>query len=192
MRVSRTAVKVVWGFAIGLVVFASQLAAQTVLESPSFSNPNLLAAIFMPQKPVRMVDEPVVPSDPGFTRTRHEFRLDARKARIPADWEEFETMYGPASRPGQPTLRFMEKGMYEVNQTLYSLKLFERKINSLLSLEWTMSELGGYDSRSKANELDNFFDHARVKTEFDWDAPIGLYVGVRFQLQCDSIFQFWK
>ena len=86
----------------------------------------------------------------------------------------------------------MEKGMYEVDQTLYSFKLFERKVNSLFNLEWTMRQLSDYDARSRANGLDTFFDHAKVRTDFNWDAPIGLYVGVRFQVKCNSIFQFWK
>jgi hypothetical protein len=193
VRAGRRAVGVGWGLVAGFLVLLDPLAAQTVLESPAFSDPNLLAAIFMPPlKPNRALDEPVTLPDSGFKATRQEFRRDLRRPPIPKDWESFDNQYAPASYPSQPTLRLMEKGMYEVNQTLYGLKLFERKVNSLLSLEWTMRELGGYDPRSKANAPDDFFDHARVKTEFNWDAPIGLYVGVRFQIKCDSIFQFWK
>jgi hypothetical protein len=166
--------------------------AQTAFESPALSDPSLLAAIFAPtsRKPAA-TDQPVVSEKSPFGRVQREFRQPARR-RIPENWEAFEKQFAPEAHPDQPHLQLLENGLYTVNQTIYSIKLFERNINSLLNLEYSLNELRGYDARSKANELDNFFDHAKLKTEFDWDAPIGLYVGVKFQIKCDSIFQFWK
>jgi len=192
MRASRKTVVVGCGLAIGSAVFLNPLVAQTVLESPAFSDPNLMAAIFAPSKPVRTFDEPVTRLDSEYTGMRKEFRLKPRKFPIPKNWEAFDKRFAPEKHNGKPVLQLLENGMYEVNQVVYSVKLFERNVNTLLNFEWSMRELGGYDSRTKANAPDNFFDHAKVKTEFDWDAPVGLYVGVRFQIKCHSIFQFWK
>ena len=188
----RAAVGVGWGLAIGLWVFLNQIVAQTVLESPAFSDPTLLAAIFVPEKPIRSFEEAVTPPSSELTSLHHEFRLKPRRLPIPEDWEEFDRRFSPEQHSGKPTLQLLENGMYQVNQVIYSVKLFERNVNSLLNVEWSLHEISGYDSRTKANELDNVFDHAKVKTEFDWDAPVGLYVGIRFQIKCDSIFQFWK
>jgi hypothetical protein len=192
MRASRNAVAVGCGLAIGCAAFLNQLVAQPALESPAFSDPNLMAAIFAPSKPVRAFDEPVTRLDSDYTGLRKEFRLKPRRVAIPKDWEAFEKQFAPEQHNGRPVLQWIENGMYQVNQIVYSIKLVERNVNSLLNFEWSLHELSGYDPRTKANALDNFFDHARVKTDFDWDAPIGLYVGVRLQVKCDSIFQFWK
>jgi len=192
MRASRKVVAVAGGLVLSILWPSSPTNAQAVLESSSFADPNLLAAIFTPSKSERRAAEVTAPAARDFVDVRHEFSLRPPKYRIPENWEAFERQYAPKTDHSKPTLNLMEKGMYEVNQTLYSLKLFEKQVNSLLSFEYTMRELGGYDPRSKQNKIDDFFDHAKVKTEFDWDAPIGLYVGVKLQIQCDSIFQFWK
>jgi hypothetical protein len=154
----------------------------------------LLAAIFAPQKPVKTIErrQEIALERANLGRNGRDVRVNLYRPSIPENWQAFEKEFAPTQYPDQPHLQILENGLYEVNQTLYSLKLFERQVNSLLSLEYSMRDLSGYDARSKKNELDNFFDHAKFKTEFDWDAPIGLYVGVKFQVKCYSIFQFWK
>jgi hypothetical protein len=194
MRASRKSYIEVGVVAVTCFVASLSLSAQTTLESPAFSDPHLFAAIFAPQKPAPSY-VPRREADLGrssFGRDGRDIRVNLYRPPIPKDWQAFEERFAPEQYPDQPHLQLLENGMYEFNQTLYSLKLFERDVNSLLSFEYSMRELSGYDSRSRENKLDNFFDHAKVKTEFDWDAPIGLYVGVKLQIKCDSIFQFWK
>jgi hypothetical protein len=192
MRASRKFAVVLGGVILGVCLVAGRASAQAVFDSPSLADPSLIAAIFNPPKRVKPAEEVFAFSPEDAETGRYEFRLKPRKPPLPRDWEAFDKQYAPTNETSGPTVRLLEKGLYEVNQTLYSLKLFERQVNSLLSLEYSMRELGGYDSRSKQNRLDDFFDHAKVKTEVDWDAPIGLYVGIKFQIPCDSIFQFWK
>lgn len=172
----------------------SAVRAQSSFDTPVFSDPNLLAAIFAPPptKPSPLQVPVLTEERDGFLNSKKEFRSAYVKASIPTDWEAFDKQFAPEKHPGQPTLQLLENGFYEVNQTIYSVKLFERKVNSLLNFEYSLRELGGYDPRSKENALDTFFEHAAVKTDFNWDAPIGLYVGVKFQIKCNSIFQFWK
>jgi hypothetical protein len=192
MKASHEAIGVSLGLVIILLVFLNEIVAQTTLEAPVFSDPTLLAAIFVPSKPARTFEEPVTQPNSEFTGLRQEFQFKPRRVAIPKDWQAFEKQFAPEQHNGKPALQLIENGMYQVNQLIYSVKLFERNINSLLNFEWSLHELTGYDPRTKANALDSMFDHAKVKTDFEWDAPVGLYVGVRFQLKCDSIFQFWK
>jgi len=192
MRASRHFCIVVGAACIAM--FAHCGFAQTVLESQPFSDPSLLAAIFVPapSRPENNFDRPASSDQLEVARVRREFHLPFHKPSIPKDWESFERQFAPETHKGQPTLQMVEDGMYTLNQTVYSIKLFERNVNSLLNFEWSLHELNGYDSRSRANDLDNFFDHAKLRTDFDWDAPVGIYIGVRFVIKCDSIFQFWK
>jgi hypothetical protein len=179
---------------LGLAGEVGVVSAQTSFEAAAFSDPNLIAAIFAPP-PSKQTSVPS-PQDLndrlGFPSSRKEFHARTVLPPIPEDWEAFDKQFAPHQHPGQPSLQLLENGFYEFNQTIYSIKLFERKVNSLLNFEYSLRELGAYDSRSKENAIDNVFDHAAMKTDFNWDAPIGLFVGVRFQLKCDSIFQFWK
>lgn len=157
--------------------FASWSLASIVIPSPSKSN-----KAFTSHEAGQKED---------ITGEKIEFHL-RKKYAIPRNWEEFDKHFAPDSRDVYTPVQWLEHGMYHVNQTLFAAELFERHVNGLLNLEYSLRELGNYDSRSEKNKLDGFFDHAKVKTDFDWDAPIGLYVGVRFQIKCDSIFQFWK
>ena len=193
MRASRQCVVVVFFLAVGFGGKTTELSAQTVLESPAFSDSRLLAAIFA-SPPSRPTSSDEVPPVEGLepVRLRKDFELPYRKARVPDDWDAFEKQFGVVKHEGNTHLQILEDGMYKVNETIFSIKLFERRVNSLLNLEYSFHELTGYDSRSKDNEIDNFFDHAKLKTDFDWDAPVGLYVGLRLQIKCYSIFQFWK
>ena len=169
------------------------LLAQVVLESPAFSDPALLAVIFTPPSNATNIrDVPRLENVSGPARLRGDFKLSYPKAPIPENCDAFEERFGVEKQEGRPHLQLLENGMHKINETIFSIKLFERRVNSLLNLEYSLHELAGYDSRSKENELDNFFDHAKLKTDFDWDAPVGLYVGLRFQIKCYSIFQFWK
>jgi hypothetical protein len=176
-------------------LFGYDLSAQTSLEAPSsFPDPVLLATIFSPSppKPTVTLDEPIGKELPSLNRLRNDISAPSYKPAIPEDWEAFDKQFAPDRVDGQPHFQFLENGMYKVNQTLYSMKLFERQVNSLLNFEYSLHEISGYDARTKANQFDNFFDHAKLKTDFDWDAPVGIYVGLRFQIKCYSIFQFWK
>src|ERR1043166_5999803 len=125
MRASHEAVGVGGGLVIGLLVFLNQIAAQTVLESPAFSDPNLLAAIFVPAKSIPSFDEVVTPPSSEFPSLHREFRLKPRRLPIPDDWEEFDKRFSPEQHSGKPTLQLLENGMYQVNQIIYSVKLFE-------------------------------------------------------------------
>src|SRR5690349_6232715 len=95
MRARRKTGGVVWGLELGLLVFLNQVGAQTALEAPAFSDPNLLAAIFTPSKPVRTADEPVTLPSSEFAETRHEFHRNHQRCPIPEDWEAFEKQYRP-------------------------------------------------------------------------------------------------
>ena len=176
----------------GLPSLTRVVTGQIAFESPAFSDPNLLASIFTPVRTRPSADAQVrlVERESQFGRGHHEFHLP--RQAIPTSWEEFDKQFAPEQPSNKPTLHLLENGMYQANQMIYSVKLFERNVNSLLNFEWNLHEISGYDSRSKANELDNLFDHAKVKTDLNWDAPVGLYVGVRFQIKCHSIFQFWR
>lgn len=188
LKIVVTALLVVWLTGVKAVL------AQAYFDTPAFSDPNLLAAIFAPSLSKQTsLDTPTEPDDRlSLTRSRRHFQAPTTPVRLPADWEAFDKQFAPQPHPGQPSLQLLENGFYEVNQTIYSIKLFERKVNSLLNFEYSLRELGAYDSRSKENAIDDYFSHATVKTDFNWDAPIGVYLGVKFQIKCDSIFQFWK
>jgi len=176
-----------------IVGFATVVRGQIVAESHAFADPNLLAAIFAPP-PTRSANTYVPPQldiRSEMPTTKHEIRLPYRKPPIPENWEAFDKQFAPEMQ-NKRSLQILENGLYEVNQTLYSIKLFERNVNSMLNFEYKLRELGGYDSRSRLNAIDGFFDHTTVRTDFNWDAPIGLYIGVRLQIKCDSIFAFWK
>ncbi len=160
-------------------------------ESHVFSDPNLLAAIFAQPPPPPSTPQPRPFLEDNGSLTKRRGALYATRP-IPQDWEQFDREFAPQPHASPRTLDVLENGMYKVNQTVYSIKLAERKVNSMLNFEYSLHELGGYDYRSRQNAIDNFFDHATVKTDFNWDAPIGVYVGIRFQIKCESIFQFWK
>lgn len=168
--------------------------ADAMLESPSPVTPAVMAAIF-PAPPSRSAISPdrsyaLDQSSPG-SATRG-FERPVYKLQLPHDWEEFEDRFAREEHPGQPTLELLGNGIYHINEMLFSVKLFERNVNSMMNFAYTLHEIAGYDSSARANRSGGFLNNASVKSDFKWDVPVQLYVGLRFEIRCSSVFQFWK
>lgn len=194
MKANCKFVAVLGGLCLGCGDLTMAGSPNTSIESSSIADPNILAAIFTPapSQTTPTLARPVAPDPVGPADTTQVFQLPVYRTQIPRDWEDFDKKFSPEQHPGQPALQLLENGLYQVNQTIFSVKLFERKVNSMMNFEYTLSDIAGYDSRTKANRIDSFFSNASLKSDFNWEAPVGLYVGFRFEIRCNSIFQFWK
>src|ERR1043166_1458727 len=109
MRASCQCVVAVLFLVVGFADKTTELFAQTVLESPAFSDPSLLAAIFA-SPPSRVTSTPEVPPIESLepVRLRRDFELPYRKARIPDDWDAFERQFGVEKHEGSAHLQILE------------------------------------------------------------------------------------